>query len=76
MTCEITILGGVALEVIQSSVEALFRGFNGAEYSISMTESTIVILGCAIVIKMALWYYCSTIGQASPSANALAQVCG
>ncbi|KAJ8526013.1 hypothetical protein ON010_g15169 [Phytophthora cinnamomi] len=62
-----------AIEVIQQSVEALVKGFNGHQRVLEISNFTEVVLLVAIVIKLALWYVCAKIASHSPSADALAQ---
>lgn len=68
-----TLMGMAAIEVIQQSVEALVKGFNGHHWQLDISNFTMGVLLSAIVIKLVLWYVCAKIGSHSPSADALAQ---
>ncbi|CAH0489551.1 unnamed protein product [Peronospora farinosa] len=68
-----TLMGMAAIEVIQQSVEALVKGFNGKQRELEISTFTMVVLLAAIVIKLVLWYLCAKIALHSPSADALAQ---
>jgi hypothetical protein len=69
-----TLMGMAAIEVIQQSVEALVKGFNGHQRELDISMFTMVVLLAAIVTKLVLWYVCAKIASHSPSADALAQV--
>lgn len=60
--------------MIQQSVEALIKGFNGHQRVLEISNFTMVVLLVAMVVKLALWYVCAKIASHSPSADALAQV--
>lgn len=68
-----TLMGMAAIEVIQQSVEALVKGFNGRLREIDISIFTLVVLLLAIIIKLFLWYICTKIASHSSSADALAQ---
>ncbi|KAG1690422.1 hypothetical protein DVH05_028098 [Phytophthora capsici] len=68
-----TLMGMAAIEVIQQSVEALVKGFNGHQRELEISAFTMLVLLVAIVIKLILWYFCAKIASHSPSADALAQ---
>ncbi|CEG47866.1 cation diffusion facilitator family [Plasmopara halstedii] len=68
-----TLMGMAAIEVIQQSVKALVKGFNGHLREIDISSFTLIVLLVAIVVKLFLWYICAKIASHSPSADALAQ---
>ncbi|CAH0514801.1 unnamed protein product [Peronospora belbahrii] len=68
-----TLMGMAAIEVIQQSVKALVKGFNGKQRELDISTFMMAVLLLAIVIKLMLWYICAKIASHSPSADALAQ---
>lgn len=68
-----SIMSMSALEVIQQSVIQIVDGVHGNLPKLNLDIVTYAVLGVAIGLKLALYFYCSALKAYSPSAMALAE---